>query len=102
MELVIHLLQMLARVDVSTGVSRIDDDNSTSIVVCKSFDSLKNNLSTLLRKQIVVASLEIAASSRGFKQWESRPWKQNVGAGTGKNSQYDINSLSTPKCEINI
>lgn len=66
---------MLARLDVFTGVSRIDDNNGTSIVVCKSFNSLEINLPTLFRKQIVVSNLEIVASSRGFKQWESRPWK---------------------------
>lgn len=93
---------MLACVDTATRIAWIYDDHGDSILIRNSFNTFQINLPTLIRKKVEVPDLEIQTRSTRFIVGKAWPWKQNISTGTGKGGQYDLNSLNTPKCHIDI
>lgn len=59
---------MLIGKGVSTGISRVDNDHSNSVLICKGFQAIEVNLPFTLWEKIEVSDLNsIIGSSRSIK-----------------------------------
>ena len=97
-----NLLQMLIRINTSTWIPRVYDNHSHSILISKSFNSIKIDLPPVFWKQIKMACFKVNVSTTSFIVWETRPWQQYIGSWTRKDSECNFNCLRTPKCQENI
>ena len=93
---------MLAFVDTTTRVSRIDDDYSNGVLIRKSFNTFEISLPALFGKKVKVTDFEIATCRERFIVRKARSWKQNVSTTARKGSQHYFNRLRASDCEINI
>ena len=93
---------MLMSEDIATRISRVDDNHSNSVLICKSLDPLQINLPTLFWKKIKVTEFKMVSRGMRFIERVTRPWKQNVGTRASKDLYDEFKCLWTSNCEKNI
>lgn len=74
-----HLFQMLVLEHISTRITGVNDNNSSNVIICKSFNRIKVYLPVSFRDKIEMENLKMIESRTSFVLWVTRDRQQNVG-----------------------